>query len=300
LPAGLLAAGLSACFSSSKDLISKKLAFRLDGTVSTFASFTFALPFYVLFLAVQFVLGDEVVTLSLLFWQYVILRSVTDSFAEGLKMHAFAYGDVSVVACFFALSPIFLIVFAPFITNDELTPIGVMAVLLSVVGTLVMVYEPSRITWKHQKKGILLATAAAVFFALNSCFDRQAVKVGAPVFSAFSMTLVSAFIILPLVAFRRGTWRALQEQTPGLLVRGLLEVVFMTCKLLAMRELGHPAYVVSIMRLSLILSIVAGRVIFKEGDFGRRLAAGTLILFGALLIPWEKPLWELVLHLGIH
>jgi drug/metabolite transporter (DMT)-like permease len=227
----------------------------------------------------------------------VLLRSITDSFAEGFKMHAFAHGDVSVVACFFALSPIFLVVFAPFITGDHLTPVGVGSVLLSVLGTIVMVYEPSRITWKHQKKGIMLATAAAVFFALNSCFDKQAVSQGTPdsadfakrfssaVFSGFAMTLLSAAILAPLVAFRRGSWRSLGEQSPSLLVRGFLEVAFMSCKLFAMREM-HPAYVVSIMRLSLILSIVAGRVFFKEGGFARRLAAGTLILFGAVLIPW--------------
>ena len=39
---------------------------------------------------------------------------------------------------------------------------------------------------------------------------------------------------------------------------------------------------------SLLLSIIAGRVIFKEADFLRRLIAGLLILAGVIWILWEQ------------
>src|SRR5262245_9161158 len=115
---GFLAALLSAVFSSSKDLLSKRLAFRLDGTVSTFASFGFALPFYVLVLAVLYVLGMETFASSLSCLVLVLLRSITDTFAEWMKMYAFAHGDISVVTAFFALSPLFRLVTSPLITRD--------------------------------------------------------------------------------------------------------------------------------------------------------------------------------------
>lgn len=293
LPAGLLAACLSACFSSAKDLISKRLAFRLDGTASTFASFAYALPFYLVILGVQHARGEEVFTFTLAFWGYVVLRSITDSFAEGLKMHAFAHGEISVVSCFFALSPLFLLLATPLITGDQLTPLGVIAVALSVCGSLVMVYRPSNLLWRTQKKGILLAVGAAVFFALNSCFDRLAVQKGTPVFAGFTMTLFSAVLLAPLVVFRRDHWRSLREAGGELWLRGLLEVAFMCAKLYAMREMSPP-YVVSIMRLSLLLSIVGGHVMFREKDFARRLLAGALILGGAFLVLWEQPLWAQV------
>src|SRR5262245_32422985 len=117
---GFVAAVLSAFFSSSKDLLSKRLAFHLDGTVSTFASFGFALPFYVLVLAVLYLLGVETFECSFLFLMLVLLRSITDTFAEWLKMYAFAHGDISVVATFFSLSPLFLLITSPLITHDPL------------------------------------------------------------------------------------------------------------------------------------------------------------------------------------
>ena len=151
---GLVAALLSAVFSSAKDLLSKRLAFQLDGTVSTFASFGFALPFYVLVLAVLYLLGRETGEWSLLFLMLVLLRSSTDTVAEWLKMHAFAHGDISVVATFFSLSPLFLLLTSPLITRDPLALPDVVAVVLVVGGSLLMVYRPSKTGWADQKKGV--------------------------------------------------------------------------------------------------------------------------------------------------
>jgi len=62
-----------------------------------------------------------------------------------------------------------------------------------------------------------------------------------------------------------------------------LEIAFMVCKLHALQYLQAP-YVVSIQRLSLIFSIIGGRLFFQEADFGRRLASGVLILGGVIVI----------------
>jgi drug/metabolite transporter (DMT)-like permease len=284
---GLLAALLSAGFSSAKDLLSKRLAFRLDGTVSTFASFWFALPFYVLLLAILYLLGMESFEWSSVFLMLVLLRSVTDTLAEWLKMHAFAHGDISVVASFFSLSPLFLLITSPLITQDPLALPEVVAVVLVVGGSLLMVYRPGHTAFTDQKKGILLACGAALFFSLNSCFDRLAVKIGTPVFSGFTMTLLSAVFLAPFVVFRRDRLQALRVHRTGLLIRGSLEIAFMVCKLYALQYLQAPD-VVAVQRVSLVLSIIGGRMFFKEPDFKRRLAAGLLILGGVFVVAWMQ------------
>lgn len=61
----------------------------------------------------------------------------------------------------------------------------------------------------------------------------------------------------------------------------------MVCKLYALQWMYAPA-IASIQRLSLLLTIIGGRVFFKEGDFARRLAAGCLIVAGVVLIAcWQ-------------
>lgn len=282
---GMFAALLSAVFSSSKDLISKKLAFQIDGMVSTFASFYFALPFYIILLAILYVRGEETFLLSQAFLTLVVLRSVTDTMAEGMKMHAFTHGDISIVATFFSLSPLFLLVTSPLITQDELTLEGIVAVFFVVGGSLILVYRPPTKGWGEQKRGIFLAVGAAFFFSLNSCFDRLAVQKGTPVFSAFAMTFLCAVILAPTLFRRVDRQQALKVYCAGFLLRGFFEIAFMVSKMYAIQALQAP-YVVVLQRFSLILSIIGGRVFFRERDFARRLMAGLFIMLGVLIVAW--------------
>lgn len=287
---GLGAAVLSSVFSTAKDLLSKRLAYRLDGAASTFASFAFALPFYIVLLAALYVAGVEAFEFSWLFLWLVLLRSITDALAEGMKMYALAHGDLSLVASFFSLSPLFLLFTSPLITRDPLSLPDVVAVLLVVGGSLLMVYRPGRSDWRKQRKGILLACGAALFFSLNSCFDRLAVQQGTPVFAGFTMTLLSAVLLSPFVAASGDRVRALRANWLDLSLRGGLELAFMVCKLYALKTMDAPD-VVAVQRLSLVLSIIGGRMFFREPDFKRRLAAGLLILGGVFVVGWMQRSW---------
>jgi drug/metabolite transporter (DMT)-like permease len=301
---GIIAALLSAVFSTSKDVVSKKLAAQIDGTVSTFASFGFALPFYVALLAVLWLLGHDIFTFPIRFWWLVVARAVTDVFAEGMKMYSFAHCDISLVNILFSFSPLWVVALTPLLTTDELSVPGVLAVMLVVGGSTIVVYRPSHPDWARQRKGILLAIGASVFFALNSIYDRLAVEespksevrspmsegvtsdmlgfVVKPAVAGFGMTALSATLLVPFVLSRKRLV-GMSLYRRGLSVRGLLEVTFMVSKLVAMKWL-EPSYVVGLQRTSVLLSIIAGRVIFKEGDFKRRMLAGIIILFGVVWI----------------
>jgi uncharacterized membrane protein len=338
---GLIAALASAVLASAKDLVSKRLAFRLESTASTFASFAYALPFYVLILAFLHYLGLETFVLSWAFLLLVLLRAITDTLAEWLKMSAFTYGDVSLVVCFFSLSPVMMLFTSPLITGDVPSLWGSVAVVLVTIGSLLLVYSPGSWIRKNsgsegedprilssgswirknsgsgentriltnsatrsfaaQKKAVILATCAALFFSLNSCFDRLAVQKAVPGFetaapsldstvvraaySGFAMTLLSALFLAPLVLGNKLRLAGLASNWRGLWLRGFLEAAFMVCKLSALVYWQAP-YVAGFQRFSLVLSIIGGKVFFKEQDFGRRMAAGILILGGIILIAW--------------
>jgi drug/metabolite transporter (DMT)-like permease len=296
---GAYAAGLfSATCAAAKDLFSKRLSFRIDGATSTFASFAFALPFYLAALAILYATG-RAATGSAILLGYVLARAVTDSLAEGLKMYAFAHGDISIVTTIFSMNPLFLLILSPVLTGDHLSWLGLGAMLLVTLGSLVLVYQPSSANWGSQKKAIALAATASVFFAINTCFDRLAMKgekppdpydFWSPMLAGFTMTLVSALLVAPFVLLRKDRRASLTADWRGLWMRGFLEVVFMAAKLYAIRELKGP-YVVGIMRLSVIFSIIGGWLFFKEGDFRRRLTAGVLIVAGVVLIAWIQA-WE--------
>jgi drug/metabolite transporter (DMT)-like permease len=289
---GILAALFSAFFSTSKDVISKKLAMRIDGTASTFASFGFALPFYLVVLGALYLIGFDLFHFSVAFWWLVLLRALSDVGAEGMKMYSFAHGDIGLVTILFSLSPLFLLVLSPLLTDDPFSLPGAAAVGIVVLGSMALVYRPSHPDWHKQKRAMVLAVGAAVFFALNSVFDRMAVTTksndpSTAVVAGFTMTALSSVILLPMVLFRKDRLAGLYIYRRGLLIRGFLEVTFMVCKLLAMQHMAAP-FVVGLQRTSLLLSVLAGRFVFKEGDFYRRLLAGFLVLIGVTWIVMQQ------------
>jgi uncharacterized membrane protein len=121
------------------------------------------------------------------------------------------------------------------------------------------------------------------FLQYRSWHDHAVVQRAA--YSGFAMTLLSALFLFPLVVGNKVRLAGLRSNWRGLWLRGFLEALFMVCKLSALVYWQAP-YVAGFQRFSLVLSIIGGRVFFKEAEFPRRFAAGILILAGIILIAW--------------
>lgn len=280
---GILAAVISALFSTSKDVVSKKVSFNVHASVSAFASFVFALPYYLALLGVLYLLGGENFEFGPNFLLFVLLRSITDTAAELCKMHALSCADLSLIVPIFALYPLFLLATSPFITGDPLPAQGIVGIVLIVAGSIILVARPAGTFDRTQLKGIGFALVSSVCFALNSCFDRLAAQSGSAVLGGFAMTLFSAVFLIPFLMRVPQPAAALIAHQRPFFVRGFFEVGFMTCKLYALKFLTAP-YVVGIQKISLLLSILSGKLIFKEKDFARRILAGAFVLAGIITI----------------
>lgn len=280
---GIIAALIGALCSAAKEILSKQLSGKVDGTVSTFASFLYALPYYFVVLLLCWACGWEDFHLAPGFFVWIVLRSLTDSFAEWFRMHAYAYGDLSVVVSLFSLYPIILLITSPLITGDALTVGGAVSVIITIIGTSIILYQPRNSKDPIHPKAILLSLAAAVFFSLNSCFDRLAVQTASPLVSGFTMTLLAGLFILPIMLRKAGRFSELKNHRGLFLQRGFFEIAFMTIKLYALTMLQAP-YVVGIQRISVLLSVISGRVLFKEEHFVRRMIGAVLVVVGVISI----------------
>lgn len=280
---GIIFALSAAVFMTAKDIVSKKLSSRLDGTFSAFASFAYALPFYFAALAIFYAFGLEVFDIRPGFWSYILIRSVTDTFAEWMKMSALAHCELSVVSSLLSLAPVFLLVISPIITGDHIPPVGAAAVIVVVVGNLLIISPKREGKREFTPKGVMYAAGAAFFFSLNTCYDRLAVRSASPIFSGFVMTALAGMFLYPLVLKRRSEISLMSAESKPLTLRGLLELVFMVSKLYALKYLPGP-YVVGIQRSSLLLSIAGGRIFLGERHLGRKLLAGFLIFGGVAAI----------------
>jgi drug/metabolite transporter (DMT)-like permease len=267
-------------------MVSKSLASRVDGTTSTLASFAYAIPYYAIGLIGYALLGIPLGDLSARFWFFVFLRSLTDACAEWLKMSALAKTDISLVAPFFTLSPVLLLFLGPLISDDQLTPLGISGVLLSVLGSIGLLPRRSANvagSRSSAKQGILMAIGASMFFALNTLFDRLAVKSASSLVSAAAMTAAATIpFIIPV--FRSSKRRKIFFKEAKLFhLRGIFEVGFMTLRLFALSALPG-AYVSGLKRISVLGSIIGGRMIFQEQEAKRRFLCGLLVCIGSVLI----------------
>ena len=279
---GILACLIGAFTFSAKDVVSKLLSVRVDGTSSTFASFAFAVPYYLLVLLIAWQLGLEDFVVGPQFAMLVVFRALTDSGAEWFKMQALASGEISLLVSFLYLSPVFVLFLAPFITGDVMSWQGMLGVCVVSSAGVVLAVRERKLIGQHSMRGILLALCSAFFFSLNHCLDRLAVKQGSPLLCGFSMTLVCALFFAPFV-LRRKRSQLIYGNSGNFLIRGFFEILSMFCKLFALQYM-QAAYVVGILRISMVFSIISGKVLFKEKDFGPRMLAGMITLLGVLLI----------------
>lgn len=280
---GILAALLSALLSATKDIVSKKLSGKVDGTVSTFASFLFAIPYYLIVIAVFWMLGWEDFHVAGGFFFWIVLRSLSDAFAEWFKMHAFEHGDLSVVSALFSLYPIILLLTSPLITGDKLSVGGALSVVVTIIGTIIILYHPRDSERRIDPRAVFFALAAAVCFSLNSCFDRLAVQTASPLMSGFVMTLLAGLFILPIMLRKPARFAQLCEFQGPFLQRGFFEISFMVIKLYALTVLPAP-YVVGIQRISVLLNVISGKVLFKEERFVQRMIGACLVVAGVVSI----------------
>ncbi len=281
---GFIFAFSAAFLIAAKDIVSKSVSTKVSGTISTIASFLYALPFYLILLAIFWFFGLEHFNVTGAFFGFVVLRAISDIGAEWCKMTALSKGDLSIVTAFYSISPVFLLVLSPLITGDKITTSGAIGVLLVGAGTLIFGVK-TKGGERPPYKAIAFALCSAIFFSINACFDKLAIGESTPLLSGFAMTALSGFILLP---FSKEPLRpALAIAHRPFLIRGLIETVFMTCKLAALQYLSAP-YVVATMRASIILSIISGRTIFNEGDFRKRLIGGTLIMIGIIIISFSQ------------
>lgn len=279
---GVIAALISACTSTAKDLVSKLVAGRVHPDVSTSASFLFALPFYLVILLVMVGIGGESLSVSLPFLGLVLLRGLSDVCAEGCKMRAFAHGDVSLVSSLLSLSPLILTLLSPLITGDPVSGREFGAIALLVIGSFLVVRRDRISGGFIQPLAILYAVLGSVAFALNSCLDRLAVGHGGPVLSAFAMTLCAAFLTLPVLFRRANAGAQLYANAPQFLTRGVFETIFMVAKMVALTSLSAHV-VVGVTRVSMLFTVILGGALFKEGDRVRRIL-GALIMYVGLLM----------------
>jgi len=280
---------LCALFTSVTDLLSKALLRHADEYIVGWLKPTIAAPF---FLIVLFSMSEKP-HLSADFWRTMAFLLPLELTAYILYLKALKSSPLSLTVPFLAFTPVFSLLTAFIMLRETVTIFGGIGIVSVAAGSYLLnldliskgPLEPVRAVFKE--KGSRYMMIVAFIFSFTAVLGKIAMKFSSiHFFPAFYYVLLSV-VMLPLVLFRGMTGRSrfvFKRADAGLYA--VLGCVFFFSVFAHFFAIAgtNVAYMISIKRLSLLLGVIYGGMIFKESKIGIRFAATALMVVGALLI----------------
>mgnify|MGYP001773338205 CR=1 FL=1 len=276
---------LAALFESLKDIFSKGNLRDIDEYIVSLSLTFFALPFLLPFLFFIKIphLGDQ-------FWMALFFGGSLNVISIILYMKAIRYSDLSITVPMVAFTPLFLLITSPLIVGEFPRPFGLIGIVLIVAGSYILnirerhrgYLTPFRALLKE--RGAKLMMVVAFIWSITSNFDKLGVENSSPVFWIIAIDTFIVIAMIPIVFYKS---RGGLNQNPGDLINlipiglfGALTAIFQMKAI----TLTYVAYVISIKRMSVIISALFGYLIFNEKDIKERLIGALTMIIGVLLI----------------
>jgi uncharacterized membrane protein len=135
-----------------------------------------------------------------------------------------------------------------------------------------------------QNQGSRLMLGSAFLWSITSNFDKVGTLNSSPLFWAVSLFSVIALGMLPFV-LRRGSqgWLRLAPVANLLTLTGLLNATGIGLQFAAL-TLAPVAQVIAVKRMSVLIAVVLGHLIFKETGLRERLLGAAVMVSGVVVM----------------
>jgi drug/metabolite transporter (DMT)-like permease len=219
-------------------------------------------------------------------WLAIAASVVLVTGMSGLIARASARGDISVVGPVYALSPLFTVVPDAVLSGTLPSPLGFAGIGLAVAGTVGLSRgKASGGTLRHlfRRRDALDALLAAIFLGMLSAVDRWgALALGPPSYLVCShgATALVNLGFTAVLAPRALRASVVPRNLVTVLAHGALGFTGTAMQTSAL-TMAPASYVNSVRRLSGLIAVVLGGMLFQEAETGRRLAAAALACAGA-------------------
>jgi len=195
---------------------------------------------------------------------------------------------------FLALTPVFSVMTGFFILGENVTPGGIAGVLLIMAGayTINLKHVINGVTKPvseiFRNRGSLYMVIVALIFSLTTALTKKAMLSSDPESFPFIYNFSVSAAMAPIVMVRlstpgRRTLKISLSSTVFFLAMGLSLALACVFYYKAV-SIANIAYVVSVKRLSLILSVFYGWLFFRERDIHIHLGSTVCMVAGVILI----------------
>ncbi len=273
---------MTALFEALKDVTSKKTIAATNEYIVSWAWVSFPLPFLVVALWVQ---GIPPIAppfwVALFFGVLIVFSSFT------LYMKAIKASDLSVTLPMIAFTPIFLLVTSPLIVGEFPRPLGLFGILFIFAGSYVLnlkekhkgIWEPYRALLRE--KGPKLMLLVAFIWSIGANVDKVGVSNSSGLFWLVMVYSCASLLMTPLMLRHTADLRKIPRNLPKLALIGLF-MAFSSMSQMTAIMLTLVPYVISVKRISIVLGVLLGHILFHEPGFRDRMLGVIIMLVGVV------------------
>lgn len=277
-----------ALFDSLKNVLAKSTLKNVDEVIVAWSNSFFSA---ILLLPVLFWGLPEI---KPMFFVGLFVSGTLNVIALIFFMKSIRFGDLSNTVPLTTISPLLLLITSPIIVGEFPSFQGILGMIAIVIGAYILNFQKGQndlfLPFKliFYEKGPRYMLLVVLIWSVTANFDKIGVVNSSPLFYSFSVQLyiglVLLFIVLPKFRKNNSLFKTNKKAFWGI---GILSTLTIICHMLAI-QLTLVPYVISIKRTNSILSVIFGRIFFKEGNLKERLFAASLMFIGVLLITFSK------------
>ena len=207
-----------------------------------------------------------------------------------LHLRAIQVSPLSLTLPYLSFTPVFIILTGALVLDEIPNALGISGICIICAGGYMLNLSPGRhsvlapLKAVLREKGSWLMLIVAFIYSLGAVFGKQGILHSSPLF--FAITFFTALNLVLLTLFRvcgKIKWHTFAARRQKGIVAGLLFFAHILLHAFAI-SLTKAAYMISVKRLSVIIGLVYGGLIFKEKNLAMRTIGTLLMVAGAVLI----------------
>jgi uncharacterized membrane protein len=200
-----------------------------------------------------------------------------------LYIRALKVSPMSLSLPFLAVTPVFLVVVAFVILGERPSLQGVGGILLIAAGSYVLnlkhfkcgLLEPVKAVFRE--RGSVLMLSVAFIYSFTASLVKLGINHSSALFCGIVYFTVLPVLYAPLALPRIRRTSISRQDIIYISLAGILMAVMVLTHVLGV-SLTKVAYMVAVKRTSLLVSVLYGCLLFREGRLGER-SVGTLLMF---------------------
>lgn len=227
-------------------------------------------------------------SISLRTWIFLILSGIATGTSWLCYFHALQKGDVNKVVPIDKSSTVLTMLLAMIFLGERTGTSGILAIVLIGIGTFLMIEKKESTGTKEEgnHSWVAYALLSALFASLTSILGKIGIE---NIDSNFGTAIRTIIVLLMswIVVFATGKKEKLKEvhkkELFFIIVSGFATGASWLCYYRALQE-GPASVVIPIDKLSIIVTIIFSRIVFKEHLSKKALAGLLAIIAGTLII----------------